>query len=521
MLNPLNSYHTFRSHPILSAINSFLESSKEIEVSVDRLKKHLVFCYPNTLCFSFFGYPGTINSLNFSSSEAFELTSGEYYKDTRSSDSFLEKEYYSFLSSLGLYFRQKKYQPVMLFDLRFSNKYYRSVLKDFTSDYIRNLKCLIILTQKDAVNLFDEVIVDNTVVVSDLEAVYKKIEELSLKKVNSFNLELPEQLTIESFGEALRNQNFYRNAYNKLAISLDFKKTFYMNSFVIFLLNIFIRTVSPTFGVRWNFFNIERKKLFRKLDDFRTFKINSFFLNLDNDLLYPRSSNIRRFGVYIYDKRTRKLLHEKLSEYLQKIRKMFSDYLDEYISITYEHEAKSHKAKKISMTRYNYISMICTELIENVTLHSRNNGYFAAELKNFTLNIFVGDCGIGLLEGIKENYHLQEKLKSNLDAIETAFNLVKYRKSRALNSPYEGGAGFGLSDTLAHIFNLNGKFLYRSVDAWGSFVNPVARSYRPSKKFRSYSTIRGTQFLIIIPVSKTGINNIPIGTKDFLKWEYL
>ena len=50
-------------------------------------------------------------------------------------------------------------------------------------------------------------------------------------------------------------------------------------------------------------------------------------------------------------------------------------------------------------------------------------------------------------------------------------------------------------------------------------MNPVGKTFAPPKILKSYLNIYGTQYMIIIPLSRIARTTIPETTNEFLKME--
>jgi hypothetical protein len=529
MLEPLNFYFPFKKHPELERINRFFRSRKVKKVVQDILKNNIRYLYPRILSISLEKYPDYLKDYELHPWENKDFKKRANFEEADRSISIqpLSKHILECITYLREYCDSNKSDLIIVCDLRISSYIDRSILVVFLEGIFRKTSPLIVLYPESIKSIIDDLSVErkdskwNVIFFDSTIKLFNYIETYINKDENALKIILPEKLTIASFGECLNSNNFRKKVKTKFLIELDFYKTHYINPFVLFLLNNLIRSYSAQYGLRWKFSNIsKREKLFLLFENFKILSVNSFFLNSDHSVeKLIEEKNLRQLGVYLFNERTRNAINQKFNDFLNDLVKMFPNYLNQRAAITYESAYKSYKPCKRYFSYHNYIRMIVSELVENVTLHSNGTGYFASELKNYILFIYIGDCGIGIHKGILQNYKLDHLFKSTEDSLRNLFRLDEHNDKRMDSKTFSKGAGFGLKDTLNNIFRLKGKIVYRSGEYFGAYLNPVKKASAPPNIFRSNTNIRGTQYMIMIPMSKLAIQKLPANKDNFLSFQ--
>lgn len=523
MLKPWSKYYPFKDHPILSKFENFLKGIAADEIYFRLLSENVIFMYPRIISISFNPYP-----IDFKDYDQKYISDDDFRHPYQHKQKIRKEyvasitEYYKFFSYLCEFIKKNKFFPVLIIDLRNANVLYQDFLISIIQEANKNLFNLNFLASEDMSFELRSILPNGFKnLFFSFGSFILAIESYMEEEQNLLKLKVPPALTLESLESLLEEITLNEKAKMKFVVELDFENAKTINTFALCLLAIYIRSISPKFGIRWSFINLSLKsKATEKLIELRTCKINLFFFEKrPPQLLVDRDYSFRSFGLYIFDKNTRHNISYELENFLSSIKNYFFDYLAESVSFTYEFKGRSYQKQKRYLPRITYIQNLIFELIDNIICHANGVGYVAIELSKYLLHIFIGDNGIGFKHGILKNYKLSTEIKDDKDSIKYLFQLDSFNNKRRDVTPSEIGAGYGLKETLYNIYLLNGKFLVRSGNAIGSFVNPVTVSSKPSKIVEYNTFIRGTQYSIMIPLSIVAKNILPTGTNDFFRYK--
>lgn len=531
MLEHYEKFYPFRDHPIKEEIKKQFDLQNSSSSSKRLLQDNIVFLYPRIFSFSFNPYSKSfkryerpvddflVEGIDIPSQEEIVLKQQE----------ISQSGYSDFFDLLVKVFKILKLNPIIIIDLRNAQLLNITVL-------IHILK--ILYDKENIINtiLFaPDTLVD--IIKKDLlDTYYDKLNFIdSIKDLNSYfenfisdeknilKIELPNQVNVFSFENKLKEMDFGNAITNKFVIELDFKRVYKISFFCLNLLNIFIHTISHKYGVIWTMdYNVMKKKVLGKIVGFRLHDTNRLFLNYNKNSP-PVVEQLRtNFGVFMFDENYAEIVYKKFGIFVHSnLLEMFGDYLQEGLTRRQEVKYTSYVDRPLEISYLGFITSIAYELIDNVMLHSKGIGYFSCGVFKYHLFLFIGDCGIGLKEGILRNYDLADTIKTEEDAIKQLFNLSDYNKLKRIGEKdfNVGHVGKGLKKTLNDVFNCNGRFLYRSGSCVGAFLNPVKRANIPSKITTSYIHLSGTQYMIIIPISDQANLKFANTYDDFLKME--
>jgi hypothetical protein len=519
MLKAYSKYFPFASHPILSKIKKFIEDNDVESLYIDFLKYNTVFLYPKIISFSFIPYPPSFRDFSFKSSYGKDekYFSEEYIKKMLSLVP-TEENYYTFLSLLHQFFRNENINSIFVLDIRNSNVISTDLISWILKSSQDEFAKIYILAYRDIHPELLEIVENRKCcLVSSSRSLFLDIDEFVQQDKNVHHINLPAELTIEALGRSLIQSDLEEISKKKFLIRLNFLNSHSINIFAACLMCLYIRSVSPYLGLRWSYRINRKSKFYERLRKLRVFEINEFFFN--NSITERSDSDdldYRSLGIYIFDKNVKRVLYRTIDDFLKRIHSYFEIYLNQNVSYLFEFKHTSRKPQKRSMPRIHFIDEIIHELIDNIFLHSSSVGYLALEISKYHLFIFIGDCGMGLKEGILRNYKLSEQIKDDKDAIKMLFELYDWNPKRRTTQDFNIGAGTGLKQTLYNISLLNGKFIYRTGKVIGAFMNPVlSRGTKPSKIIDSYTEIAGTQYCIMIPLTESSIETLPSTTTDF------
>jgi hypothetical protein len=114
---------------------------------------------------------------------------------------------------------------------------------------------------------------------------------------------------------------------------------------------------------------------------------------------------------------------------------------------------------------------------------------------------------------------MDDEIVDHKSALSYLFRLYQFKSRRKAEATFNIGAGYGLKDTLSHIFACKGKFIFGTGNSLGAYMNPVHKAATPSKLMERYLEVEGTQYMIIIPLSDVALSEIPESTELFMELE--
>lgn len=523
-----------KTHHILTEIKHHFLKSLTGDNLLNILQNNVVFIYPQTISISFIEYPVIFDSFNLSKDKINDDDVVMLREGDIKTNSVLSKgDWFSFFDNLILSLKSINFSPTIILDLRKLRIIDEDLLYDIINKYLFDSTIFHIIIffhpdiSDDQMKSFTENLKINLKI--NKISYINQIENLTFYYDNlisdskSITIKLKGNLTLMSI-ENKSNIDIYNNLKDKILISLDISNLNNISFFALNMLNHIIHTISHEFGLLWELNQPSKNnKITNKFITYRFHEVNKLFLNNNEWYQSPvgqdNMSYEMDFGVFLFDKVRRGKIVRSFIAFLSRFRDIYKDFLEERIPIEYEYKFRTHKSHYNYLSRFNLICSIAYELIENAIIHSGGSvGYISALVYKYHLLLFIGDCGLGLKKGILENYDMSDSIQTDTDAISYLFNLYGLKDKRREKHNFNLGAGFGLKDTLSNIFALNGKFIFRSGTAIGSFVNPVKKSSSPTKIFNSNLDIAGTQYMIIIPISKSAMLTVNT-TDEFMNME--
>jgi hypothetical protein len=335
---------------------------------------------------------------------------------------------------------------------------------------------------------------------------------------NIFCIPLTGNVSLARLESTIIEKDLQDRVRNALVIKVDFNGVSTISCFGMSTIDLLIHTLVHRHGT---FFRMEYSKaptrVVNKILEWRTPEVNSFFLLPRDGHGRATEETVKQFGVYLFDRDSYRSVLGRFRIYMLNVREMFLDYIGEPFAIRYEYDGQTRKAQTYhSVTYYNIIINIVDELVENAVQHSQGVGYLSATFSKYHLFLFIGDCGIGLKKGILKNYQMDTELADDTKAIELVFNLPVYKNRRKKDEAFKDWAGYGLADTLHNIFVCKGKFIFRTGNKIGAYMNPVSKTFSPPRILDSNLNLLGTQYMILIPLMKDAVDTLPKTAEDFL-----
>lgn len=332
---------------------------------------------------------------------------------------------------------------------------------------------------------------------------------------NAMRIKISGTVSLRGIDEACRKINTDDISRSFLNI-FDFSSASSVSFFSINMLSVLMHSYAHQYGSLSDVaLSNTFKKMKHRFDIFRFWKINKYFLL---NKRHEGDCDIKAFGIYLFNRTTYSQIVNKFGEWLRNISELYPQYFNRYLDIQYEYKGSSYRDKTFRQTYANIIRHIASELIENAARHSKGVGYFSFYARNSILYMFIGDCGVGLANGILANYDLEKCIVNDKRALKILFQLYHLRKRRKTESILEAGGGEGLISILSNIFNRKGKLFVRTGNIYAAFLNPIMK-HKQLKTLESSYYLEGTQFLIALPLTEAAIGLLPQSTDDFLGGE--
>jgi hypothetical protein len=531
MHNQVKIFHVYRDHPILDRVAQHFASGPNSEF-LQIWKDHFSFIYPCSLVFSFVIHSGgdglfdqdSLNNQNVEPLSPGLDSSRNGTVHTREFESSEDvKMYLDFYQQLGTFLSSTSLNPLVIFDLRPQRYLDVSLVLSALQILRPHVREALMLMTEDAKSVLMQDVPENEKgrCLSEKELV-RHLRGLLDSGETKISIAGTPVITLESIEQQFAKLDTTDLVVESLIVTLDLRDRNKISFFSAQELLALMFTLSHEFGVLWR---IQANKESLK----KTF-IAGRFVEAAKPIMDPFEeafdlpdwpgmlADIQdRCGTYVFDQSASSKLFDVIDTFLADLLRRYSR-ISEYVSRVHDPLHESHKPSIHRKTRHSSIRSIISELIENVILHSRGVGYFSAYIRSNILQVYVGDSGVGLREGILNNYDISE-IKSDRDALAWLFELYKRQDCRRESDVLTKYAGFGLRDMLQNIFACNGKFLCKSGRQIASFVNPVTKVSSPSKILDSKVPLRGTHYMIMIPLAGLAkADSFPAGTDDFLEF---
>lgn len=529
MWSHFSEFKIYREHVVLEKLRYEILKKNNSPFIKKVLKEHIIFLYPKIISFSFQKYSEKLTNYN-ELYGAYTDSLKKSPKDFNSNEKefFLAEDWNTFFCVLSEVIKEQDLTLFIICDLRYLNLFDNELILSFIYNFNdMNSIGSLLLPEDINDNVKNEFETDFKInkinIFYSIAKLIEYIEELSHQNEYSYEVVIKGKISIKALEENLPNLADEHAALNKyLFVKILFISSSNINIFSLAILNHFFHDIWEKKGILFTLrFDDNSNGVLKKICDLRTYEVSRlFFVEKYQPPIGARSTS-RILGGYLYDKNDRrdtKLLF-RFDEFLFKIRTMFSGYIEEFVKINYDSSGTSYETQQIDRARFVLIKDIVSELIDNVTLHSEGVGYFAAEISMYHLYLFIGDCGIGLKNGILKNYNLFDEIDTDEKALSELFRLNQFNRKRKNVIDINLNAGHGLRRCLNNIFALDGKFCVRTDDLIAFFMNPINRSDIPSKIIKSNFYIKGTQYMIVIPLFRISQKSIPQTYEDFLNLE--
>ena len=523
MIKHHHPFYAFKDHPILIRIREAFRSLNTDDGHISLLSKHVRFVYPKIISFSFDEYPADwCDFREFSSIQGTDDDSIMLRHGARCENLVLGERLSMFFSDLLRATEIVKFRPIIALDMRYAHFFDQTLISkilDIRDKKGLNIQILLIANENIKPFLNDEYIQRGVHLLFSLDELSAYINELIQMDKYIFTVKLSDNVSLKQLESIIVEKDLSELIKTALLVIIDLSKASSISCFSINTLNLLIHTLAHHYGILFRF---EYKKPFSKVSnkllEFRTTKVNRFFLIHRAKQEELTEKNVRQFGVYLFDGNSYRILLNESRSFMYKVGEMFKDFLQEPITISYDYEGDSRKVKSYRyLNRCSIIINIINELVENAIRHSNGVGYLSITISKYQLFIFVGDCGVGLRKGILNNYKMDQELTDDTRTLECAFNLPVFKNRRTNHEFSDEYGGSGLADMLYNVFGCKGKIMFRTGDKVGAYMNPVQRNYFPPAIHNSNFYLSGTQFMIIIPLDRNFIDNLPKTKEDFLE----
>lgn len=487
MVTTKENIRILKNHNALSKFKDFLRNRNpnitEKELSV------LGFVYPKTIC------------LQPESSEV------AFTDDNRNTSLNIVSEIINYIGS--------NKELTILLDLRKVLILFESKLQELIDGLCKNHTRAIVWVSKDTKAQIDDI-------ASCAEIFYCLSEQEVSAQLNavatnhSYQITFPRLITINT-SLTIFNQDFERSIKESLLVVVDFRLTESYSWFSAQMIALTMISKSNEVGILW-----------KASPSKQTDRLASWLNQLDmphlthsNDLTPPSKFDKDLFRLQEFNRQSFRETITQFGDWIVLLRELYGKYLDENIASLYEPTQVFKKPWVSRLPRSVYIKRTIGELIENAAIHSNGLGFFSARVQNGVLKIIIADTGVGLLQGILNNYQLNDMINTDGDALRIAFNLDAYRHKRVEEHNFNVGAGSGLKESFDNIFVCKGRFCCKTGSAFGTFLNPVGKTSNTPKVNLQPTTLSssGTQYLIVFPLTTQGEKIIPKTNKDFLNNE--
>jgi len=435
MLSHLFKEIPFSKHPLYNLFKVNISLSSHNQLLLDILEKYTSFIYPKTLSFSFGHHSfqsikDDVREFDAGMEEQVLLSEGEsddhqYVSRKGFLDFFLE------LSSL---FDRLNFNPILVFDLSATRFIDQSAIMDVI-DILdgHSLKFNILLLIPNSIkNYIDEsAYIKKSSVFFSKDSLYKYLYNYVSKIDNVLAVNFKGIVTLKTLDEYFKSIDFYSNINNKFVVEFNFNNVLNISTFSLFVFSLIIHTLSHQFGIVSRIkIDSAKKSVVSLLKIFRIFNINQFFLFDEKSIDVKHDYEKPVFGIYLFDKSYYRQLINKFERFIYFLSRYYSYDLDHRISYKYDFPGGSRKGAIFRAQLKEIIISIAGELVENVTQHSEGVGYIGAHVLKGNLFLFIGDCGIGIKNGILKNYEMTNEIIDDEDAIKYCFKLHEFDNKR-------------------------------------------------------------------------------------------
>ena len=512
--------YPFSNHPIFNRIVDAMDTKEVSQEVYHLMDHHCLFMYPKIFSFSLLPYPDKIDSFNMTSFDETNKNLLLQNMSVSSDHSYLPMSLYlQFFQMLKSIFKTITFKPILIFDLRLSRAFDSKLINSMIE--IMNDSVLYIVVYHSPQFDFDlkrHITDQHAMVIDNTKLFHQTIVGIVSKNEHNLTVKASPELSIAAIEQLIHNQPYSNLTSDKLAVLLDLSEVSHTCMWSIGIMSLLCHTLAHSQGVVWRLDeNRISDSLKRQLTQLKFTKINDLFLwsGLPDNIHHRENRNT--YGINLFSRDTVTKAVNDFNNYANRLLEYYPDYVNQYVSHTHTFFHQSKKTVTVRQTIYRRILDVVKELCENAAYHSKGLCYLGAEIYAHHIHLFIGDCGIGIKNGILSNYNLTGVIHSNTDALNNMFNLAEHCDKRRPQNAYDLGGGEGLKHTLNNIFACSGKFVIRTGKRYASFINPVTKAYKPSKVIDSTGKIDGTQYMILIPVFHGAEKMTPTKTDDFMK----
>lgn len=307
------------------------------------------------------------------------------------------------------------------------------------------------------------------------------------------NVILPEELSLSSLDEALRNQTSHSNLCGFDAVAFDFSKVKSVDFQALSMLTPIIHSMAHEHGVLASVSN-PRKKILRMM-------LCCSALRPVASYLVSNSECFRRLGEDLPGQLAMKAFtdNERFEIYElweSKLKVMIETYKEWFRSLARVSDSTAYWRIQGKGQIIREFRQIIKELAENVSMHAYGIGYLMAQIeppKGFS--IFIGDTGDGLMKGINSKYNLN--VRSDKQAVEMSLRLSEFLHRRKRTHGSLSYGGLGLERVRLILQELAGHVSVRSGTAMAVFGPGTSR--RPQEVTSGLFYVQGTHVHIFIP----------------------
>jgi hypothetical protein len=518
-----NQFYTFEDHPIIKSLEEQLRTLGCENELISEFSKRIRFLYPKLISFFLGEFSKEQNYTELPCSLTTDDNAIMRRDGTAKYRSVASEKLLSLFSKLLQAIARIQFRPIIVIDMRGALFFDETLLSKILVMVDENIGdvAVVLMVHESIKNILNENIFKRKVkIVFSLNELTAYANELIELDENIFCIALTENVSLARLESIIIEKDLQERVRNALLIKINFNRVSSISCFGMSTIDLLIHTLAHRHGT---FFRMEYSKaptrVVNKILEWRTPEVNSFFLVPRDDHGRATEETVKQFGVYLFDRDSYRSVLGRFRMYMSSVREMFLDYIGEPFAMRYEYPGQTRKAQTYhSVTYHNIIINIVDELVENAVQHSQGVGYLAATFSKYHLFLFVGDCGIGLKKGILKNYQMESELADDRRAIELVFNLPVYKSRRKKDEVSKDWAGYGLADTLYNIFICKGKFIFRTGNKIGAYMNPVSRTFSPPRILDSNLYLLGTQYMILIPLTKDAVDTLPKTAEDFLEY---
>lgn len=513
----MKRFHIYKNHPIVIDLRDALVGSR-LEADLIKLYGSSIgFLYPKTLLFSFGGVEESDLDQYLAQQTPVEERGPELHSQRHAYSHAGRGKWLPLLHALVQAVARRQQQLQVYLDLStqhvLDEQMLAEILKVLASAGVRSS---IICSGEQKDDLIRMVSQTEIALLCSPAEVRKALQAAIDDPTKSFAIELPHVLDLRAMEKCLTDTVMLPLAGTRNVLVLDLSRVRRVQFFPLLMTNVYMHCLSHAYGVLWKVDCSENQTIEAVLSRYGNFELNTHIVDYRGAKV-ARGSAEEIFGTRMFDESTQSAVVKEFEAYLGGVARR-NEHLLAHITVRDQSRSFSYRRGHVRLPLYHFIEEVVHELVDNVTAHSGSVGFLCAQNSGRFLNLFLGDCGLGIRRGLLNNYDVSGVLGTEEDAMEAWFDLgsyLQYRKKERFGIE----AGYGLMDTLSHVFTCKGKFLYRSGKSVGSFMNPVSRVNKP-KIQGSQFTMCGIQYCILIPLAEDGYEHMPNTTEDFMTREY-